>query len=230
MAFTTYVALALLGLAAVDPLGLGLMPLLLTQPRPFRRCLVFLAGSLLALGAWGMLFARGGGQLLLRVERRDPWLLPAVEAIGGLALLAIAAYLYRQVRTVGHLSAPGARLRQTLAAPLGQLFVAGAVLVSTQSLLDIVFVIAMIRVGQLRQPWLVQLSAVLTYALAALALQVVVIVAYALAPAVRKQAALAATRRLLARYGDPLTIAAALALGLALGLNGLLALAGQPHF
>ena len=73
------VSLGLLGLAAVDPVGIAVMPLLLTQTDGIRRSIWFLIGSAIGITALGVAFAIGAGHVMLRVTKDFPWLEPAIE-------------------------------------------------------------------------------------------------------------------------------------------------------
>jgi hypothetical protein len=211
-----FISLALLGLAAIDPIGIAAMPILLVQQQPLRRSCIFLSGSFVSLVTMGLLFARGFGTIVLRFEKSNDWFVPSVEAIAGIILLAIAITVWRCLRTNKSLIEPSPTMVRRLRLGNWQLFILGAVLVAIQSVIDIVFVIAMIRVGQLRLALPTQVAAIITYALAALVLQVAVVVAYRLTPTRQRAQTLVVVHRLLAQYADQAVVAVSLVLGCAL--------------
>jgi fumarate reductase subunit D len=211
-----FISLALLGLAAVDPIGIAAMPVLLVQPQPYRRSFVFLGGSWVSLMVMGVLFARGFGTVVLRFEQSHTWFVPAAEAFAGVVLLVIAVTLFYKNKAGKLPAEPSGAMRRRLRLGNWQLFGLGAVLVAIQSVVDVVFVIAMIRVGQLHQPGVRLVAAVATYAVAALVLQIAVIVAYWQAPARQKQQTLDLVHRLLAKYANEAVIGVSFVLGCAL--------------
>lgn len=79
-----FISLAVLGLAAIDPIGLAAMPVLLVQRRPFARSFAFLGGSFISLMVMGLLFARGFGLIVLHFEKAHTWLIPSAEVLAGL--------------------------------------------------------------------------------------------------------------------------------------------------
>ncbi|HTB49057.1 MAG TPA: GAP family protein [Verrucomicrobiae bacterium] len=227
--FGLFVSLALLGLAAIDPIGIAAMPILLVQARPLRRSFTFLGGSFVSLMLMGLLFARGAGAAVLRFENAHAWLVPSVEVLAGLVLLGIAATLLRQIKT-GRLSVePSTAMVKRLQFGGTRLFVLGALLVAVQSIADVVFVIAMIRIGQLKLSAITLTLAVAIYAVTALVLQFAVIVAYWLAPEKYKRQTLARIHDLLIRYANQTLIGASLLLGFGLLVNGGLIIIGAPH-
>lgn len=209
-------SLTALGLAAVDPVGIGVMPVLLTQQRPYRRAYIFLGGSFVSLLIMGVLFARGIGNVVLRFEEHHRWLVPVLEAAGGVSLLIVAAVVFLQARHGGVEATPSGKTRRRLQLGDGYLFAMGAALVAVQSVVDVVFVVAMIQAGRLRLSNIGLLLAAATYAIAALAVQLAIVVAYRLAPARQKEAVLRAVRRLLKRYTSQTVIMVSLALGVGL--------------
>lgn len=214
--FGLFFSLALLGLAAIDPIGIAAMPILLTQKKPFARSFTFLGGSFVSLMVMGFLFARGFGVRVLRFENTHTWLVPGAEALGGLVLLGIAGTLLWRIKT-GRLSVePSDNVAKRLRLGGWQLFILGAVIVAVQSIVDVVFVIAMIRVGQIKLSNIRLLAGIAAYAVAALVLQLAVIAAYRLAPQKHRLQTLDKVRRLLAQYANQSLIGVSLALGCAL--------------
>jgi len=205
-----------LGLAAIDPVGISIMPILLVQERPYARSLFFLSGSFVSLIVMGLLFAMGLGQFVLRLEQQVHWLVPVAEAIAGAILIIVAAYLFFRLR-FGKVSVdPSGNTRRWLTMGNGRLFVLGAVLVAVQSVLDVVFVLAMIRVGQFRLSGLTLVSAIATYAFAALLLQAAVVIIFRMAPDRQKDKVLQKVSLALAKYSYQAIIAVSLGIGLLL--------------
>jgi len=224
-----FVSLVALGLAAIDPIGLAAMPVLLVQRRPFARSFAFLGGSFASLMVMGLLFARGFGLIVLHFEKAHAWLVPSIEVLAGAVLLGIAATVFWQLKT-GRVSVePPAKLRNRLNLSELHLFAFGAALVAVQSLLDVVFVIAMIRIGQIHLSVIALTAAVMTYAVTALILQFSVLAAFKLTPEKQKHQILAKVHNLLAHYANQAVIGVSLILGSGLLINGMLTAAGAPH-
>jgi hypothetical protein len=205
--------LAALGLSAIDPIGIGVMPVLLVQKRPYRRVLAFLGGSFVSLMVMGLLFAKGLGQAVLRFEHGHSWFVPTVERVAGVVLLAIAVTLYLQLRAGKASIEPSGRTRRWLELGGWQLFALGALLVAVQSVIDVVFVIAMVRVGQFKLSGFMLAAAVATYAVTALILQIAVVGAFRFAPSRQKTKTLETVHVLLAKYSYQALIAVSLLLG-----------------
>ena len=216
MLLGVYVSLALLGLSAVDPIGIAAMPILLLQRNPYRRSFVFLGGSCLSLMVMGLLFARGFGLMVLRFENAHSWFVSSIEAIGGVVLLGIAAAVFWRLKAGKSSVEPSEAMTQRLHLGSWQLFGLGALLVAVQSVVDVVFVIAMIRVGQLHLRVVTLSAAVATYAIAALALQLAVVAAYASTPPGHRAKTLDTVRRLLVKYANQALVAVSFLLGCAL--------------
>jgi hypothetical protein len=214
--FGLYISLALLGLSAVDPVGIGIMPILLIQKHPYRRAFIFLGGSFVSLMIFGVLFAKGLGAITVAFEQTHLWLVPSTEAFGGVILLVIAVIAYVQLKTGKISVVPSKRTQGWLQLGNWQLFTLGALLVAIQSMIDIVFVIAMVRVGQLKLSGLSLISAVATYAIAALVLQVAVVGAFRATPLVQKTQTLNAVRKVLIEYSSQALIIVSTILSLVL--------------
>jgi Ca2+/Na+ antiporter len=214
--FGLYIALASLGLSAIDPIGIGIMPILLVQKRPYRRTFIFLSGSFVSLVIMGILFSKGLGNIVLRFEHQNNWFLPTIECLGGFILFVIATFLYIEFRKGKASVEPTGKLRQSLQFSNTRLFISGVLLVAVQSILDVVFVVAMVRIGQLHLSLPGLISAVVTYALAALVFQIVVVIAFRFAPAKRKAKTLDAVHRLLVKYANQALIVVSIVLGLIL--------------
>ena len=208
-----FVSLALLGLSAVDPIGIAAMPILLLQPHPFKRSFIFLGGSFASLIVMGLLFAKGFGQVVLRFEKSHPLLVPGAETMAGVILLGIAIALLWRLKS-GRLSVdPPASLVERLQLGDWQLLIVGALLVGIQSVVDVVFVVAMIRVGQIQLQPLVLLTAVATYAATALLLQLIVVLAYKLSPPKQRAKSLEKVHGLLVKYANQVVVGISFLLG-----------------
>lgn len=189
-----------LGLAAIDPIGIAAMPLLLAQEHPLSRSVTFLGGSFVSLVSMGLLFSLGAGRSVLSLEYRWHWLVPFVELTAAIVLLGIAGYVLRELLSQHTVEAVPARVSRMLRMGAVQVFGVGALLVAIQSIVDVVFVIAMIRLGQVHLSFIGIIGAVSTYALAALALQSMLVGVYLIAPKRHKVAAVRACRALLSTY------------------------------
>jgi hypothetical protein len=213
MVFGLFLSVALLGLFAIDPIGIAAMPILLLQKNPFRRSFIFLGGSFVSLMVMGLLFARGFGAVVLRFESTNTWFVPSIEAVAGLVLLSIAGTVFWRMKT-GKLSVePPKTMVKRLQLGNWQLFILGALLVTVQSIVDVVFVIAMIRVGQLSLPTITLAAAVATYATTALILQFAVVAAYKLTPPKRRAKTLDKVHSLLVKYANQALIGVSFLLG-----------------
>jgi hypothetical protein len=223
--FGLLVSLALLGLASIDALGIAAMPILLTQKRPFARSFTFLGGSFAALIIVGFLLAEGLGIRVLRFDNSHSWLAPDVEILAGTVLLIIAGIIFWQIKTGRASVEPSGSMVKRLQLGNLRLFMLGAVIVTAQSIADVVFVIAMIHVGQLRLSTAKVLAAVGTYAVAALVLQLMVVTAYRLAPPKRRLQTLNKVHGWLAAYSNQALVGVSLVLGGGLLIAGLLGFA-----
>lgn len=189
------------GLAAVDVIGIAFMPILLAQSNGLRRASTFLLGSFLALVAMGMLFTTGIGSVIADFNERYPWLEPALEVLGGIIILGVGVYMLLRTRSGEQSHAPD-NLVEKLTLPMPLLFLFGAVLVTIQSLVDVVFVVAMVDVGARGLPLLHTIVQVLAYSVAALAIQFGVIALYVITPAHQRDAVMGRFTDWLARRGE----------------------------
>jgi uncharacterized membrane protein len=208
--FGLYVSLTLLGLAAIDPIGIGVLPILLVQKQPYMRASVFLSGSFVSLMAMGLVFAKGLGQLVLQFEQHNHWFVPTVEIIGGTALLTVA---FIQVRAGKTTIQPTGRARKWLKLGNWHLFLLGFLLVAVQSIVDVVFLVAMVRIGQLSLSNIELVSAVTIYSVAALVFQIAVIGVFRFSPPRQKEKTLQRVHTLLLKYANQALILVSLALG-----------------
>lgn len=221
--------LAVLGLLAIDPIGIAVMPILLSQKNPYGRSFVFLSGSFVALVLAGLLFAVGFGAKVLHFENAHTWLVPSTELLAGTVLLVLAARLLWLMQLGRLTTEPSDSLVRRLQLNHWHLFILGSILVTIQSMVDVVFVIAMIHIGQLHLTAPTLLTAVATYAIAALLLQLAVVGAYWMTPHKQKLLTLDRVHRLLTRYANQAVIGTSLFLSSALLINGYLSLAGLAH-
>ncbi|MEO8105198.1 MAG: GAP family protein [Candidatus Saccharibacteria bacterium] len=221
--------LAILGLLAIDPIGIAVMPILLSQKNPYGRSFAFLSGSFGALVLAGLLFAIGFGTKVLGIESAHAWLVPGSEIIAGALLLFLAARLLWLLEKGRLTTEPSDNLVQRLRLSIWHLLILGAILVVLQSMVDVVFVIAMIHIGQLHLAVASLLTAVSTYAIAALLLQLAIVGAYWVTPRKQKLQTLGKVHRLLARFANQAVIGTSLFLGSALLINGGLSLSGLSH-
>ena len=211
-----------LGLAAVDVVGIAFMPILLAQRDGLRRALVFLLGSFMALVAMGLVFTTGVGTVVADFNERYPWLEPGVEVFGGVVLLGVGALMLVRARS-GQSHAPD-NLVEKLTLPMPLLFGFGALLVTIQSIVDVVFVVAMVEAGTRGLPFPQVLLLVLAYAVTALLIQSAVVAAYLLTPHHRRDHVMGDFAGWLARRGEFWAGVVSVALGV-----GLLIFAG-PDF
>jgi hypothetical protein len=208
-----FISLILLGLSAIDPIGIATMPILLVQKNGLIRSFIFLGGSFVSLMIMGFLFAKGLGNIVLNFEKSYTWFVPSLEVVAGLVLIIIAGIvLLRMVRGKAktELSEP---IVKRLKMGKWQLFAGGFLLVAAQSIVDVVFVVAMIHIGHMQLSSFTLLVAVATYAVAALSLQLAVIVAYKLAPSTQRTKTLDKVNILLKKYSNQALFGVSLLLG-----------------
>lgn len=215
-----------LGLSAFDPIGVAVVILLLAQPRGVTRAWAFLAGSAASLLVLGMLVAGGFGRPIVRFRQQYPWLDPGFEAAAGIVLVVVGLWLLRHASNADPeqgLQPEFITRRLRVSTPV--LFVVGFLLVTVQNALDAVFVVAMVETGTRLLSLAHTLLAVSVYTLAAVLVQVLLILAYQLLPDDRRNSALNGFNDLLERRGEQVAGWLALILGLLLvgfGLSDLL--------
>jgi len=192
------------------------MPVLLVQERPYRRSFIFLGGSFVSLMVMGLLFAKGLGRVVLRFERTHEWLVPTGETIAAVILLLIAAAVFLQIKTGKAEVDPSGRTRRWLDLGPWHIFVLGMALVAVQSVVDVVFVVAMIKAGLGHLSDVQLVGVIATYAVMALVLQLAVVAAFYLAPPRLKDKTLLRVRHALKRYAYQLLAAVSLVLSLVL--------------
>ncbi len=225
-----FLSLFLLGLSAIDPVGIAAMPVLLAQKHPLARSILFLFGSFVTLVVMGLVFAQGFGLIVLQFEMMYPWIVPAIEITAAIFLFLVAAVSLRDLKTDKNNSVLSKFIWKGLQLNGWQLFLLGAVIVSIQSLIDVVFIIAMIHVQQLHLSTGLLVLSVLTYAVAALCIQFLIVVAYQLTAAKRRAAILVRVNDITARYGAKSVIVISFLFASALLVSGLLASFGHPLF
>lgn len=204
-----------LGLTAFDPIGVAVVILLLAQPNGIGRAWAFLAGSIASLMGLGMLVASGLGRPIVRFREQFPWLDPAFEITAGIVLIGVGVALLRRARSDDAGLEPDFIVKR-LRVSTPVLFILGFLLVTVQNALDAVFLVAMVETGQRLLDGPHTLLAVTIYTVAAVFVQVVLVVAYQLLPDAKRQAALDQFNDLLARRGEQVAGWLALALGMLL--------------
>ena len=211
-----FVSMAFLGLMSIDPVGIASMPVLLLQKRPIARSLSFLGGSLASLFIMGILLAKLLGRSILSFEHKYAWLRRLIEVIAAIILFVIAGTLYWQKNHKKSTFKLSGSMRQKLNLGLKHLFFIGALIVAAQSLLDVVFIIAMVRLGQIHMSFLKLVLIIGTYSLSALMIQLTIVVIFMLAPIKSKKMILELVNRLLNKYASWLLIAISIAIGVVL--------------
>jgi len=167
---------------------------------------------------------------VLHFENIHTWLVPTVEVVAGLALGGIAATVFWQIRAGRTSTEPSDAMVRRLRFGSWHLFLIGAGLVAVQSIVDVVFVIAMIRIGQIHLSLLALGAAVATYAVTALVLQSAVVIAYIVTPSKHRRRTLDRVHSLLVRYANQLVVVVSSMLGLGLLVNGVFTLLHWAHF
>jgi len=195
------ISLGIIGLLSIDPIGIAIMPILLVQEKPLSRSLAFLGGSFTAIVIIGFLVARYLGRLILSISHSYGWTIPIIEFIAGLALLAVAISLYLQ-KNHGKSIKPSQSLVNRLQFNIAFIYLIGVSIITIQTLVDIVFVVAMIRVGQLKLSNIDLSVAVIIYALSSLLLQLSVVIAFILTPKKHKGKTLRTVDYILNHYAN----------------------------
>lgn len=212
-----FISLVLLGLSAIDPIGIAAMPILLVQKHPYKRSVIFLFGSFMSLMLMGMLFAKGFGHIVLAFEDSHTWIVPVAELTCGLVLIIVSTVLTVRIKKSKTTDMkPSARLQNKLKMGTVQLFLAGALLVAVQSIVDVVFLVAMIHVGQLHMNIAEVAIAVFAYTISALLIQISCIIAYRLAPTKHKTEVIKKIHILLNKYAERSVVYIGYILGLIL--------------
>jgi Ca2+/Na+ antiporter len=210
------ISLIALGLAAIDPIGIGIIPILLVQKNPYRKAAIFLSGSFISLIIMGLLFSKGLGQIILHFEHHNTWLIPLAELVAAAGLIVVALVIYIQLKRGKTSIEPSERTRKWLKLGSWHLFFIGITLVAIQSLLDIVFIVAMVRIGDLKLSNLKVISSVIVYSIAALSLQLLVVAAFRLSPTKQKARTLEKVHNVLELYSYQALIIVSLTLSLLL--------------
>ena len=209
-----------LGLGAFDPVGLAAMPILLSQAQGVRRAWTFVIGSITAIMLLGIAFASGLGKPIVEFSKTYPWLNSAIELGAAVILIGIGVWLLWHARKVARSGSGGSlasdSFTKRLELPLPLLFAFGFLLVTVQSLVDVVFLVAMVEMGTRELALLGTVAAVAVYTIAALALQMIVIVVYQLLSAERRDTALARFNAYLDSHGELVAGILTLVLGVVL--------------
>jgi hypothetical protein len=205
-------SMAILGLTAIDPIGLAIMPILLIQKQGIKKSLLFLFSGFISISVLGLAFSKGLGKIILNFEKDNSWFLPTIETVAAVVLMVIAITTFLQLKSGKAPSKLSKRRVNWLNTKTWKLLLFGVILVVTQSLFDIVFVIAMIRIGQLNISDIQIFIAVLTYAFFALILQLTIVFIYKITPDVGRQALLKKVRRSIDNYTSQFIIAISLVL------------------
>ena len=221
--------LAGLGLSAFDPIGVAIVILLLAQPNGVVRAWAFLAGSVASLMGLGWLVATGLGRPILKFREQFPWLDTAFEMVVGVVLVGVGITLLRRAKS-GAAGLEPEFITRRLRLPTPLLVVAGFVLVTIQNALDAVFVMAMVETGQRMLDGPRTLLAVTVFTVAAIFVQVLIVLIYQFLPSERREATLKGFNALLEKRGEQVAGWLALGLGtllLVLSIGGEL-LGSQP--
>jgi len=216
MEFALLFKLFWLGLGAFDVIGIAAMPILLAQPNGIRRAWIFVSGSAVALMALGWAFAYGLGKPLVKFNNEYPWVQHAIELAAGCVLIGLGIWLYRRGRGGSSKALTPDSMAKRLLLPIPLLWLFGFLLVTIQSIIDVVFLVAMVETGTRQLPFLPLLLAVTTYTIAALLLQVLVIVVYMALPHAKRAAAMTKFNTLLESHGELVAGIISLVLGIAL--------------
>lgn len=221
--------MTLLGIAAIDPIGIGLILLLLTQQKPYKRSLIFLFGSFVALIVIGLLFAEGLGIFILKTEDHHHWLAPSFQILAGslLIIFGLVSVLRKQANSQPEVPTS---LTKYVSVSDVLLFIFGFILVIIQSIIDVVFALAMTHVARMHLSSPRLIIALTTYTLAALSIQIAVVILYATTPIKERQKVIKRVNKMLDSYGDRVTIIIGFILGTLILVNGILTLADKPHF
>jgi len=211
-----YLSLFMLGLTEFDPIGLIAVPLILGQKNYYRRVTAFLLGGFLSLILMGLLFAKGLGKTLINFEHSHSWFLPIIEYVAAVVLFIVAGVTYWSIKS-GKLSIePGKKTRQWFKLSSLHLFIIGFILVIGQSLIDVVYIIAMIKIGQFHISNVQLLGGITTYSFGALVVQLAIVVIFILAPKDQRDRLLINIKGVIVKYSYKIVMAISLILGLIL--------------
>ena len=211
-----YLSLFMLGLTEFDPIGLIAVPLILGQKNYYRRITAFLLGGFLSLMVMGLLFAKGLGKALISFEHSNSWFLPTIEYVAAVVLFIVAGVAYWSLKS-GKLSIePGKKTRQWLKLNAIHLFIIGFILVVGQSLIDVVYIIAMIKIGQFHISNFQLVGGITTYSFGALVVQLVIVIIFMLAPKDQRDKLLVKIKDTVIKYSYKIVVVISLILGLIL--------------
>ena len=175
--FGLLISLFVLGVVSIDPIGIAIMPIILTQRNPIARSLAFLLGSFSSFMVIGYLFSKYIGRFILRFEHHHLQLTYQLEMVVGILLILFAIFITLKAKQKTLHTNPPKGIVNRLQLRLIWIYLIGAGLVAFQSVVDIVFLMAMIRINQLHLTTISLSFAIAVYALASLLLQFLIIVA-----------------------------------------------------
>lgn len=225
-----YIALLLLGLAAIDPLGIIAMPILLAQRKPYIRSAIFLSGSFVSLIAMGLLFSKGLGISIVRLEQQYVWILPIVELLAGLVLLVTGVYILVRIKQRTINDEPSSVMVRRLHLGNWGIFVVGVLLVAIQSVVDVVFAIAMIKLEALQVSFGQLVGGIVAYAIGALLLQIIIVIMYLATPPKLRKTVIERVRSVAERYAHRILVVLSFVLGGTLMMNSILTAMGHAIF
>jgi len=213
-----FLSLAILGFIAVDPIGIAVTLIILVQKKPIARSMSFIAGSFSILIILGYLISRYLGKYVYRLTTKDHWVITIIESISGLILLLISLYLYIKSKTTNYkkLYSPSLALTNQINLGYIHLFFIGVAVVSVQSLADVVFILAMTKLGSLKLSTINLSIALLIYAISSLLIQCLIVFAFLITPRKNKNKVLIKVNTLLEKYANKLIIGISFILGLIL--------------
>lgn len=213
-----FLSLAILGLIAVDPIGIAVTLIILVQKKPIARSLSFIAGSFSILIILGYLISRYLGKYVYKVASNYHWIITLIELASGLILLLISLYLYIKSSKSNYkkLYSPSLKLINRLNLGYIHLFFIGVAVVSIQSLADVVFILAMTRLGSLKLSNINLSLGLLIYAISSLLIQCLIIFVFSITPSKNKKKVINKASVLLEKYTNKLIIMISFILGIIL--------------
>jgi len=218
-----FVSLAILGLIAVDPIGIAVTLIILVQKKPIARSMSFIAGSFTILIILGYLISSYLGKYVYKIAFNEHWIITLIELISGLILLLISLYLYIKSRKSSYkkLYSPSSTLINRLNLGYINLFFIGVVVVSVQSLADVVFILAMTKLGSLKLSHINLSIGLLIYAISSLLIQCLIVFVFFITPDKNKKQVISKANTLLGKYTNKLIIIISFILGIILLLTAL---------
>ena len=222
--------LSALGIASIDAVGIAAMPLLLHEKHGATKAFAFLAGSFLTLFVLGVLFTTGLGHFFSRWTSTHPQIESIMQLLSGLGLLATAGYIAWRARSGSDSDPPSAVLRKRVMLGTRRTLMFGVGLTAVQSVIDFVFLIAMVNASS-KGLALWQLAICVSgYAIGALIVQIAILAVYWIAPNERREAVVMAIMDWVTPREVPIAIVISLLVGIAFTLSGLSPFVGGPDF